>query len=176
MKLLASDLINSKILSLRLGGPIGTVKKILLSEADLKVSLFVVSVSGEKRIGFLSPLDVRLSEQKSIIVDSEDKIADEDDLIRDREIIKRDLTILNLPVITIGGKKLGKVEDYIIDNTVYIISKLYVHTNLFKNIIQSDLIIDRSDIVDIKPNKIIVREATINNKQMITNALPVKNT
>lgn len=175
MKLMATDLINCEVLSLRLGGPIGTVNKILLDETNLKISLFIVAVSGEKKPGYLMPNDVRLSEQKTIIVDSEEKIADKEDMIRARTTIERDLIILGLPVVTIEGKKLGKVDNYIIDNTGYLVSKLYVHTSLLQNIMQSNLIIDRSDIVDVKPNKIIVREATANAKLRMTNVLPVEN-
>lgn len=175
MKLMATDLIGSKVLSLRLGGPIGVVDEILLDDANLKVCLFVLSVYGEKKPGYLVPNDVRLSEQKTIIVDSEEKIAEKGDLIRARDIIEHNLTIIGLPVITLTGKRLGRVENYIIDNIGYLVSKLYVHTNLLKNIMQDNLIIDRADIVDIKPNKIIVREATANGKQMMTNILPAKN-
>lgn len=175
MKVLASDVIKMQIFSLRLGGPIAVVEKILLDEAHLRIRILILRVMGEKQLGYLLPGDIRLSEQKKMIVDSEEKISEKNEVIRDRPIIERDLTLFNMIVVTVSGKKLGRIENYAFENTSYLVTKLYIRTNLIKNFIHDNLIIDRADIVDIKNDRVIVRDAFANGKQMATNALPVEN-
>lgn len=175
MQLLATELIKSDILSLRHGGPIGVVDKILLNETNLRVRLLAVALSGEKKLSYLQPNDIRLSENKKIIVDSEEVFTAKEDLIRDRTTIEQNITLFNLPVVTVSDKKLGRVEDFTFDNNGYLVTKLHVQASLLQNLVHHNLIIDRSDIVDIKPDKVIVRDAYANGKQMMTNVLPAKN-
>ncbi len=173
---LATDLHKAKVLSLRQGSSIGIVGKILLEKTNLRVRLLVVDVFGQKESGYLLPDDIRLSEDKKIIIDSEEKLSNKEDLIRDQATIEQELTLFDLPVITLSGKKLGRVENYAFDSTNYLATKIYVQTSILKNLIHDNLIIDRSDIVDVKPDKLIVRDAYASDKQVARNVLPAENT
>ena len=67
--------------------------------------------------------------------------------------------LINLPVITEAGHQLGVVEDFNIDtDSQSILEYLIKPDNLIAELINSELIISRGQVVAITQNKIIVND------------------
>lgn len=71
--------------------------------------------------------------------------------------------IINNKVINRSGCYLGRVIDFDINNLTQSIQKYYVQGNVL-GFFKDQLIIDASQVVEIKKNKIIVEDAVVQDK------------
>ena len=71
--------------------------------------------------------------------------------------------IINNKVINKSGYYLGRVVDFDIDVTTQVITKYYVQGNLL-GFFEKPLIIDASQVINIKKDKIIVEDTNIQKK------------
>lgn len=164
MQRLASQIIGSSIFSVHAGGKIAEVTGILVRRKDLKVQLFAVKPVDNDKKQFLLSSDIRAYDGNRQIIDSYQDMSEEDELIRHHELIKDGGKLIGSKVVTQSGKHLGKVLDFSIDTTHHFANKIHVRATWPQRLIHERLIIDRSDIVDITDNKIIVRDATVKAK------------
>ena len=66
----------------------------------------------------------------------------------------------NLPVITESNQELGNLESFNIDTDSQSILEYNIKpTNIVKELIQGDLTISRGQIIDIGPDKIIIKDS-----------------
>jgi uncharacterized protein YfaS (alpha-2-macroglobulin family) len=121
--------------------------------------------------GVILVRDVRQFASDCIIIDSFDEIEDAKEIVRLREAAERDFDPVGKVVVNESSHRLGKVEDYTINLKTYMLQKLYVHQSLMKSILFNNLVIDRTQIIDITPKQFTVRDASI--KEPILNAKPV---
>ena len=115
--------------------------------------------------------DIRQLAADCIIVDSEDELAKPEDIVRLQSTLKADYSPLDKTVVSDLGRKLGVVEDFAINSDNGTVQKLFVRASILRSLFGSNLTIDRSQIIDISPKKITVREATI--KSPVLQAEPV---
>lgn len=173
MQRLASQIIGAQLFSVHTGGKIGKITAILVRETDLKLELFIVSAIENKKPLYLLSSDIRALDRSRIIIDSYDKLSEAEDLLRHQDLIKSDNKLFGTKVQTQSGKKLGKVKDYSVDITHFFVTKLHIHTNWPQKLFHETLVIDRSDIIDITKDKIVVRDTTIKAKSSVK-VLPAK--
>jgi sporulation protein YlmC with PRC-barrel domain len=62
------------------------------------------------------------------------------------------------PVETISREKVGKVSDYAFESATMFIQKLYVSQSLLKSLTGGNLSIDRAQVHEITPKKIVVND------------------
>ena len=74
----------------------------------------------------------------------------------------REKQLIGLPVKTKSGDNLGKIHDFIFDSDTGMITK-YLVSNLLmvKNIWGNELIIDRSQVIEINENEMIVEDMAV---------------
>lgn len=160
MYLLASQLKELPIISLQSGEPVAWTRQPILDAATLEMVAFHCHTVQATSPLILMTRDIRQLASDCIIVDSEDDLTDPTDLVRFQPLMEANYTPLDKPVSTESGRKLGRVEDYTVNLDTSRLQKLHVRQSLFHAWIGANLIIDRSQIIDVSPQHIIVREAT----------------
>lgn len=162
MYALASKLITLPVLSLQTGATVAAVRGLILDPATLEVVAFTCEVAGQPDPEIALMLrDVRELALDCVIVDTEDELTEIDDIVRLKALRGENFTLIRKPVVSDMGRKLGSVEDFTINTETNKVQKLYVKQSIVRSFFGSSLIIDRTQIVDVTPRQIVVREATI---------------
>ncbi len=176
MQYFASSIINKKVLSFHSGYTNGEVIGFLVNKDNLKIELLEIKADKNLPTSYLLTKDIRSLNERLVIIDSEDDLAESDDLIRQKELIKTKFNLLGSKVVTQDGKYLGKVKDFTIDYHSFATRKLYLKAGIMKRFLNDSFIIDHKQILDVKGNKIIVKNSAIKNKQKSINTLQAKAT
>lgn len=157
---LSASITNVAVLSLRTGTAIGQTSRTIINPNNLKVEGWFVSDRYNNKELVLTAGDVREISGDGIIIDDYEVLSEPSELIRLKDIIKIDFKLVDKPVTTEAGKRLGKVADFAVESDSLIIKKLYVAQNLIKNFSGGTLNIDRTQIIEITDRRIIVAEPT----------------
>ena len=169
---LASQMDGLPIISLQTSEAVALLRSPIVDMARLEIVGFHAhSTQGKHRLVLMSR-DIRQFATDCIIVDSEDELADPTDIVRLASLVKDNDTPVDKTVVSDAGRKLGQVDDYSINLETACIQKLYVRGSVLRSWLGSNLIIDRTQIVDITPQKITVREATVQSPLLQTDPLP----
>lgn len=155
-----SRLIGCPILSLHVGGAIAHVSDIIIDPNDLKIIGFRVSgplIRGEVGDVLLAS-SVREFSRAGMIVDSVDELVDGEEVIRIRDILNLNFSLPGLKVISANKSKLGKVADYIVNSDSWDIHQLIVQRPIMKALLDPELIIPRSEIVEVNDYQIVVKD------------------
>jgi len=146
------------VLSLRTGTSVGTTTKIIINPNNLKVEGWFVSDSFNGKELILVSQEVREISDEGIIINDYEVLSAQSDLIRLKDIIKINFKLIDKPVTTESGKRIGKVSDYAVESDSLIIKKIYVAQNLIKNFSGGTLSVDRTQILEITDRRIIIEE------------------
>ncbi len=152
---------NQPVMSLRGGRRISTTLEPLLNPHKLRVEgLFCEDrASGVDKILLME--DVREFSDVGLIVDSEENLMDPADLVRLEDIMQMNFTMVGKRLVTQSGKKLGRVEDFAIDDVSYRIEKIYARPTALKTLSTNDYIISRRQIASVNHDEVIVKDATV---------------
>ena len=161
MQRLSASYINRSILSLRTGGQIGVAISPIINPNTLKIEGWYSTDSYEKGEFILLSQEIRDLISKGLVVNDHDALTNPDDVVRLKDIIDIKFDLIGKGVTTETGKKLGKITDYAVNDETYFVQKLYVNPSLLRGLTQEQLIIDRTQIVEITDKKIIVSDPTI---------------
>lgn len=170
-----SRLIGTKILSLQASRPIGEIVNPIVDPDKLKIIAFYSK-------GPLIPRDENILDIKSIreystlgaVIDGEEELVGRNDVIHISKILDLNFDLIGLKVETKKGHKLGKVEDFTVLTDNFTVTQLIVKRPLIKSFLDSELIIPRSEIVEITDYKVIVKdeEKVIREKATTENFVP----
>lgn len=166
MLVLASQIQDAPILSIRNGHPVAVAGRMLINADKLEAAaLFCKSPGwrGENHVLLLR--DIREYSRSGIIIDSLEDIEDIGEIIRLGDIVERNYQVHGKPVVTESGQKLGKVEDYSVDSINNHIQKIYIKPSLLKNLMVNNLVVDRAHIVKADDNQITVSDASLKSKK-----------
>lgn len=149
-------------MSLQSGSELGKIGQPIIDPRNLSIVAYYVSGPRIQTLSVLHVSDIREFGPLGFIVDSADNIMPLDtDLVRLQEVVSFNFTLLDKPVIDEQKKKLGKVTDYTFDFEQFSIQKIHVSQSVMKNFSNANLIIHRSQIVELTDKEVIVRSATI---------------
>lgn len=155
-----SRLIGCPILSLHVGGAIAHVLDVIIDPNNLKIIGFRVSgslVRGE--VGDVLPVDsIREFSRVGMIVDSIDELVDGEEVIRIRDVLNLNFSLPGLKVVSKSKSKLGKVSDYIVNSDSWSVYQLIVQRPIMKAFLDPELIIPRSEIIEVNDYQIIVKD------------------
>ena len=170
-----SRLIGTKILSLQASRPIGEIVNPIVDPDKLKIIAFYSK-------GPLIPRDENILDIKSIreystlgaVIDGEEELVGRNDVIHISKILDLNFDLIGLKVETKKGHKLGKVKDFTVLTDNFTVTQLIVKRPLIKSFLDSELIIPRSEIVEITDYKVIVKdeEKVIREKATTENFVP----
>jgi len=158
MLLLSHDLIIKKVLSLRTNSPIASITGVIINPNNLKIEGFYCLDSFSKKSLILLCQDIREILPSGYIVNDHDVLTLAEDLVRLKNILRINFDPIGKQVETISAQKIGKVSDYACEIDSMYIQKLYVAQPIFKNFTGGNIIVERSQINEITPKRIIINE------------------
>jgi sporulation protein YlmC with PRC-barrel domain len=156
---LSATLLNRSVLSLRTGSVIATIIGPIINPDSLKIEGFYCQDSLDKKQQLvLLYQDIRDILPQGYVVNDHDVLAEPDELVRLKKVMELDFELLGKPVVTVNKQKVGKVSDYATETTTMSIQKIYVAQSIMKSFTGGSLSIDRSQIQEITPRRIIINE------------------
>ena len=158
MLLLSGGLINKPILSLRTGGPIATALQPIINPNNLKIEGFYCQDRFDKVQLVLVQNDVREIISQGIVVNDHEVLTHPDELVRLKPILDIKFQLLGKLVVTQSKSRVGKINDFAVDNNSFYVQKLYVGQSLLKGFSTGQLSIDRDQIIEITNKKIVIQD------------------
>lgn len=175
MYVLAHNLAPLPIISLQTGLTVATTSGLIIDPGSLEVIAFTC-LSPERREDLALILrDIRELGLDCLIIDSEDELVEISEVVRLKELWDRRFTLIACKVVSDMGRGIGTVEDYTVNLDTNKVQKIYVRQSVFKSLFGSSLIIDRTQIVDVAPKRIIVREASLAARSLGPKPMPGSN-
>lgn len=161
------------LMSLQTGTQVGTATKHIIDPRHLHlVAFYCEGPLIDFNPAILYTSDIRELSSIGIIVDGADNIMPPDDLVRLKEVLEYKFELDGKQVVEEGGRKLGKVDGYIIDSDSFYVMKLQVRPSLLQSLSQAELLIDRSQIKEISDKRIVVKRATVAEKKRFGETIP----
>jgi sporulation protein YlmC with PRC-barrel domain len=168
----ASKMENLPVVSLQTGEAVAWVRQPVIDITNLAILAFQCDLAAHKLSAILTTNDIRQLAPDCLIIDSEDELAEPDDIIRLKPLIKSGYSPIDKSVVSDMGRKLGHVEDYSINLDTSHIQKLYIRPSLFRAWLGGSLTVDRTQIIDVTPHRIVVSDATIKSSVLQPDPVP----
>lgn len=156
-----NDYLDRPVMSLQSGQRITSTTDVLIDPRNLTVAGLYCEdrVSGSDKILLID--DIREIGKLGIIVDSDESISEASDLIRLQEIIDIGFDPIGKNIITQSGQKLGKIDDYAIDDISFKIEKFYGKPSVLKSLNTNDYIINRRQVSSVNRDEVIVKDSFV---------------
>lgn len=145
-------------MSLRTGTPVATTIGTIFNPNNLKVEGFYVEDSFDKSRLILLYQDIREILPQGFVVNDHDVLAEPGELVRLKDILTLKFELIGKQVVTLSKEKVGKVSDYAVETETMYVQKLYVSQSILKSLTGGSLSIDRTQINEITPRRIIINE------------------
>jgi sporulation protein YlmC with PRC-barrel domain len=159
MLILQERLQDVPVMSLQTGAQIAKTNTFIIDPRQLKVVAFYLSGPRlDVNPAVLNVADVREFGSMGLIVDSADVITAPDDLVRLREVLEFNFRLENKQVVTESGKKIGTVTNFALDSTTLYIVKLHVRPGLWQSFNNTELLIDRGQVIQVNDHQVIVKD------------------
>lgn len=155
---LSASLLNKSILSLRTGAPVAAITGPIINPNNLKIEGFYCQDRFDKRQLVLLVQDIRDVLLQGYVVNDHDVLVEPEDLIRLKQVMDLDFQIIGKPVVTVSKQKVGKASDYAAETETMYIQKIYVAQSILKSLTGGSLSIDRNQVNEITPKRIIINE------------------
>jgi sporulation protein YlmC with PRC-barrel domain len=155
---LSNSLLNQPVLSLRTGTVVATAISPIVNPDNLKIEGFYCQDSRDKKQLVLLYQDIRELIDKGFVVNDHDVLVEPGELIRLKKVLDINYQLIGKHVVTISKERVGKVTDYAVEVNTMMIQKLYVAQSIIKSLTGGSLSIDRNQINEITPKRIIINE------------------
>lgn len=165
---LSNALLNKSVLSLRTGGVIATVTGPIFNPNNLKIEGFYCQDSIDKKELILLYQDIRDIMPKGYVVNDHDVLVEAHDLVRLKDVLALNFQLIGKQVETISKQKVGKVSDYATEMETMYVQKIYVSQSILKSLSGGTLSIDRSQVNEITPRRIVINELLKNAPATVT--------
>jgi len=154
-------MIGMPVLSLHVGGMIATTNEAVIDPEDLRIIAYTLEgpiIKNDPEVGDILDInDVREVGNTGLIVDSADRFVTREDVIRFDKVMDLNFNLVGLKVVTQNGKKIGKIIDYTLDSSTFMIYQLIVQRPFMSSLIDPELTINRSQIVEIDDYKVTIK-------------------
>ena len=169
MLILGSRLIGIPIMSLQTGTKLAVTKLPIIDPSNLRVVAYEVDGTMlSEHPSFIRIADVRELSGVGMIIDSNDEFVGAKDVISIQKLYELGFNPIGMRVIDELKHNLGKVKDYSLETNSFVIQQLNVKPGIIKSLADTELLIHRSQIVEINNQSIIVR-ATVKKLAPIKN-------
>jgi sporulation protein YlmC with PRC-barrel domain len=156
---LSGTLLKKSVLSLRTGAPVANIIAPIFNPDNLKIEGFYCQDRFEKKKELvLLTQDIRDMMKGGFVVNDHDVLTEPGELVRLKKIIELNFELIGKQVVTVDKQKVGKVSDYATDMDTMTVQKIYVAQSILRNFTGGSLSIDRSQIQEITPRRIIISE------------------
>lgn len=169
MLLTGSQLIDMPVMSLQTGKELARTKIAVVNPHNLSVIAYrVAGPHLDHDPSYLRTADIREMGSLGIIIDSSDEFIEPEDIITQKDIFELEYVLEGKHVFDTHKKKIGKVNDYVIDVDSFVVQQLVVHKPLLKSFNDDELLVHRSQIVEVNDTSIIIKTGEIKDKVEIT--------
>ena len=154
-------LMNHPVLSLHVGGEVAKLGLPVIDPNDLKVIAYQVygpMVGRDGNGDILMVRDIRETDKIGAIIDSIDVLVKREAVVKVDEIMKLNFHLVGHKVITRKGSRLGKVVDFTLNPDTFMIQQLVVKRPMTKAFFDPELLIGRSEVVEIDDYKLVVKD------------------
>ncbi|HVS58649.1 MAG TPA: hypothetical protein VHD60_02840 [Candidatus Saccharimonadales bacterium] len=155
---LSDAIINRSVLSLRTGSQVAVAATPIINPKNLKIEGFYCTDRFGKDPLILLYQDIRDTIPQGFVVNDHDVLVAPDELVRLDDVLKLNFELIGKSVETVSKEKVGKVSDYAVEMETMYVQKLYVQQSLIKSFTGGSLSIDRSQIHEITPRRIIIND------------------
>lgn len=146
------------VMGLQTGTELGRLSAPVIDPRRLEIVAYEVTgplISSPET--YLRIADVRELSDLGMIIDSNDEFIAIDDIVRLKEIHNFHFKLLDMKVIDERRRHLGKVGGYTIESDSFLIQQLSVKPSLLRSINNTQLLIRRTQIVEISDDVIVVK-------------------
>lgn len=144
-------------MGLQTGNEIARTDQSIVDPASLTVVAYKVESPLLKGATWLLRIaDIRELSDLGFIIDSADEFVHPDDIIKLSEIYKLGFHPIGMNVTDEKRHKLGKVIDFTIETGNFVIQQLTVRRPLLKSFTDTELLVHRSQIIEINDDAIVV--------------------
>lgn len=172
MLILGSRLAETPVMSLQTGARLAHTTQPIIDPANLYIIAY--EVTGPlltQHPSFLRTADIREFGKLGMIIDSSDELVGLDDVLKIEKLYTMGFTLTGMPVIDEHKHKLGKVSDYTIDTTQFVVQQLNVSRGFLKGLTDTGLLIHRSQIVEINDKAIVVKSTAKKSVEPVMEAI-----
>ena len=145
-------------MSLRTGSPIASIIGPIINPDNLKIEGFYCQDTFSKQELVLLYQDIRDMLPQGFVVNDHDVLVEAEELVRLKDVIALNFELTGKQVVTVDEQKVGKVSDYATETETMFIQKIYVSQSLVKSFTGGSLSIDRTQVQEITPRKIIIND------------------
>lgn len=158
MLLLGSRLIGTPIMGLQTGTKLAQTASPLIDPANLRIMAYTVEGPLlSVHPSFIRMADVRELSDIGMIIDSSDEFINLQDVIKIKELYDLGFHLIGLNVVDETKHKLGKVDDYSLDSSSFVIEQINVRRGMIRSLTDTSLLIHRSQIIEINNKQIVVK-------------------
>ena len=181
MLITINNIIGMPVMSLQTGQRLATIGEPIIDPNDLSILAFYVNgqlLDYNPAVLFVS--DIREIGNLGAIIDSAENLMNPEGLVRLEQVINYGFKLSGINVVDDNKHKLGNVESYGFDPATAVIQQLYLKPTISKRFLTASLTINRSQIVEIDNQKIVVKSPDIKvvekvKKVVSENAVPFEN-
>jgi uncharacterized protein YrrD len=155
---LSAAIVNRPVMSLRTGSQVATAVTPIINPDNLKIEGFYCTDRFNNKELILVYQDIRDIIPQGIVIDDHDVLMEEDELVRLKKVLELQFELIGKPIETVDKQKVGKVGDFAVETTTMTIQKLYASQSILKSFTGGSLSIDRSQIVEITPKRVVINE------------------
>jgi len=164
MLLSGSQLINTSVMGLQTGKELGTTSVAVINPHNLSVIAYRVAGQHlDHDPSYIRTADIRELGSLGMIVDSSDEFVEPEDIITDKAIYELEFELEGKHVIDDDRNKVGKVTDYVVESESFVIQQLVVKKPLLKSFTDDEILVHRSQIVEVNDDVIIIKSGKLKN-------------
>ena len=153
-----AKLINTPIMSMQTGAPVGFISAPIIDPDSLKIIAFRLTGPTLTNANIVPVNSIREYSSLGMIIDGAEELVAPGDVVKIDEVIALNFLLTGLKVETKKGSKLGRIEDYTLTIEDYIIQQLIVKRPALKAFIDPELVISRQEVVEVTDDKVVVKD------------------
>ncbi len=155
---LSNSLLNKSVMSLRTGSAIASIVGPIINPNNLKIEGFYCQDRFNKQLLVLLYQDIRDLLPQGYVVNDHDVLVEPGELVRLKEVLDLDFELIGKQVVTTSKQRIGKVSDYATETETMLIQKIYVAQSLMKSLTGGSLSVDRSQVNEVTPKRLIIND------------------
>lgn len=169
---LSQQFLDIPIISVHAGHLVARTSGLIINPHALTIAGILCDYPRTKTEMILVPQIIREISPKGIIINHEEDLAEPDELVRLKEIVELSYELPGKSVVTESKQKLGKVSDFVVDDSSWEVRKIHVNKPLWRSIAGRPLIVDRNNVINVNDKEITVKDATVEESEPIPATVP----
>ena len=155
---MVQNFIGTPVMSLQTGTELAATSQPVIDPRRLEIVAFYLEGSLlDFNPALLLAEDIREVSDIGFIINSSEELVSPEDMFSMQEILDLQFALEGMAVFDDTGSKLGKVMTYSVNSANFLVQQLYVQRPFLQNLVNTELLIHRSQIVNVTNKAITVR-------------------